>query len=126
MGTGSATIIDLFTVLIEPMQAPELAAWARLRQAIVDYLGANPHLAVSVAMLCRQMAGWSEIYYEVDRRGPDHAAVHAVKAEVRVAGETFKSRWATAPSAKVARQLACARVLALGCGLASPDQGGEP
>jgi ribonuclease R len=127
MGTSSATIIDLFTVLIEPMQTPELGAWAGLRQAIVDYLGANPHLAVSVAMLCRQMAGWSEIHYEVDRRGPDHAAVHAVKAEVCTpSGETFKSRWATAPSAKVARQRACARVLALGCGLASPEeQGGE-
>lgn len=125
MGTGSAPILDLFTVLIEPMQTPEVAAWAGLRQAVVSYLAENPHLAVSVAMLCRQMAGWSGIDYETDRRGPEHALVHAVKAAVRANGETFATKWVVASSAKVAKQRACVRVLALGCGLASPADDGE-
>lgn len=118
---GRISLIDIYFLLMEaPMQIEE---WDTLRGEVLRHLADNLHKTPSVASVAMNLAGWSEITYDIKRSGPDHTPTFDVCAYVTLkGGHKRKSGWVQATNTKTAKQLATMALLSVIAGVAEESK----
>ena len=111
---GSASLIDMYVILLKSTDA-----WQPVRGAILRHLIENPHHATSVAAIASQTGGWSEPKFKIYRGGEGHAIVHTVQVDFKKPG--IQSRPVRASSSKAAKQRAVVDALASFVGVTLPE-----
>ena len=82
IGDGTVPPICLAVAFAE---APDLPAWRRIRELLLQHLASKPQDAVSLLATALQLGHWSTPVVAVDQSGPPHAPVFRAAASWAVA-----------------------------------------
>jgi ribonuclease R len=101
---------DLFTLIFRYQTSGE--SWERVKHAVLTWLQDHPHHAVNLLSIGQQILGWKAPTWEITDSGPPHKKIFQVRATVIIAERSYTSSLHTAWQKELAKQRACAEILA--------------
>lgn len=101
---------DLLTLVFRFQHTDEV--WQRVAEIAIHALQKQPHHAISIFSLGKQILGWPEPGYIVEEGGPAHAKLFQIRASITLAGQDYTSDHYRGSQKERARQEAATALLA--------------